>query len=1023
MELINPFGILQDFLAKLFYRYGLFIARHPLPFIILPILITTTLMFGVLNLHISDDLRFLYSPEHSLSRFEYAIHKEFSGDSINSSYIAIALEAAAPALGVGAHKRVNESGKTPLSSRQFEGHNSSSSKNAEWKNMLRREVASAISELQSFILNNMTITLPDGVYHFGHDICSRSSLCPISNSAVQIFFETYFSEKLRKDPRISLQWPILRFFENKFFLPTNFYGISFYGSKAANATSGTDFSALKSIQMVHMVYHISGTEKYTADEVCVSVEHALRSALSERSHTITGSLFSLPILKTEMQKNTTYTFPYISLTILFLVTFTILSCMTSDWISSKPVEALLGIFSSSLAIGSAAGLLFMLGVPFIHQVTVVPFLAFAIGVDDTYVMLGAWQDTKRSLEPEKRMALTLEEAGSAITVTSITSFLSFGIGTFSATPAISIFCKYIAFAILFDYIYQITFFAAVMSLGGRREADGRHCVFFWRQMPNDEICRVRSSEFQSPTHNFFANWLAPFLCHRLTRLAFIGIYAVYLFFAFYGCSLLKPNLTPSRLLVDDSPLTHYMKLAESRIWSEGVIGRVYVNKAPDFDSHPEELNKLMKMVEELESTPYSMGENSTSFWLREFINYRQYFAAEDEQSFYVALKSFLKISFNKQWNSFLQWAPNQTTNKEGKEFVQKFYFTTAFKIPDWNVRTTLLLIWRNITAHYPEYQALVFDENNFFSDQMLDLKSTTLSSLGTAIIAMIIVCVLFIAESSIVFWVSFMLVSMDIGVCGYLSLWGSDLEPTTVVNILMSIGLCIDFATHVGYRTYRSKCLDPDERISDALGAIGWPVVQAGTSTFLAIIVMMLVPSNVVRLFARTSILVVGTGLFHGLFLLPIIIRSFAFGNGDNVKDGEFGNEQILHRSIEPIEHFGFVMSNKVADKNSEKTRNKNSGKQRQGQCIESTQLDVRSLAAAEEEYVKQRSTSSSELSPSSNSSLSSPAQSTAAESSVNGCADVPATVGGQVRIRRTDFNGRENSRRPNQQINSIRFK
>ena len=30
-------------------------------------------------------------------------------------------------------------------------------------------------------------------------------------------------------------------------------------------------------------------------------------------------------------------------------------------------------------------------------------------------------------------------------------------------------------------------------------------------------------------------------------------------------------------------------------------------------------------------------------------------------------------------------------------------------------------------------------------------------------------------------------------------------DPTTVVNILMSIGLCIDFATHVGYRIYRSK--------------------------------------------------------------------------------------------------------------------------------------------------------------------------------------------------------------------------
>lgn len=81
----------------------------------------------------------------------------------------------------------------------------------------------------------------------------------------------------------------------------------------------------------------------------------------------------------------------------------------------------------------------------------------------------------------------------------------------------------------------------------------------------------------------------------------------------------------------------------------------------------------------------------------------------------------------------------------------------------------------------------MFDENNFFSDQMLELKSTTLSSLGTAIIAMIIVCILFIADSAVVFWVTFILVSMDIGVAGYLSLWGSDLEPTTVVNILVSI--------------------------------------------------------------------------------------------------------------------------------------------------------------------------------------------------------------------------------------------
>jgi hypothetical protein len=71
------------------------------------------------------------------------------------------------------------------------------------------------------------------------------------------------------------------------------------------------------------------------------------------------------------------------------------------------------------------------------------------------------------------MALSLEEAGSAITVTSLTSFLSFGIGTFSATPAISIFCKFIAVAVLFDWIYQVRPFTGISIRGLRM--DGGLC--------------------------------------------------------------------------------------------------------------------------------------------------------------------------------------------------------------------------------------------------------------------------------------------------------------------------------------------------------------------------------------------------------------------------------------------------------------------------------------------------------------------------------------------------------------------
>lgn len=64
----------------------------------------------------------------------------------------------------------------------------------------------------------------------------------------------------------------------------------------------------------------------TAEVVGVALESALKEylAVNERS-LIKTSMFSFSMLKNEMNKNALYTFPFISLTLLLLVTFTILS--------------------------------------------------------------------------------------------------------------------------------------------------------------------------------------------------------------------------------------------------------------------------------------------------------------------------------------------------------------------------------------------------------------------------------------------------------------------------------------------------------------------------------------------------------------------------------------------------------------------------------------------------------------------------------------------------------------------------
>ena len=118
-----------------------------------------------------------------------------------------------------------------------------------------------------------------------------------------------------------------------------------------------------------------------------------------------------------------------------------------------------------------------------------------VGVDNMFILISAWRRSivvDQAGEPMKlrervahRMALTMREAALSITITSLTDVLAFSIGAITDFPTVELFCLYTGLAIIFSYVYCITFFAACMVLSGWREESNRHC-FVCVQIDRDE---------------------------------------------------------------------------------------------------------------------------------------------------------------------------------------------------------------------------------------------------------------------------------------------------------------------------------------------------------------------------------------------------------------------------------------------------------------------------------------------------------------------------------------------------------
>ena len=96
------------------------------------------------------------------------------------------------------------------------------------------------------------------------------------------------------------------------------------------------------------------------------------------------------------------------------------------------------------------------------------------------------------------------------------------------------------------------------------------------------------------------------------------------------------------------------------------------------------------------------------------------------------------------------------------------------------------------------------------------------------------------------------------------------IDNVSVIQTVIAIGLCVDYAAHVGH-CFMLKAGTREERVVAVLKDVGAAVLNGGVSTFLAVVLLAGSSSYVFRVLFKQFFLTVVLGLAHGMIFLPVL--------------------------------------------------------------------------------------------------------------------------------------------------------
>mmetsp|Transcript_561 Transcript_561/g.1953 ORF Transcript_561/g.1953 Transcript_561/m.1953 type:complete len:885 (-) Transcript_561:26-2680(-) len=542
-----------------------------------------------------------------------------------------------------------------------------------------------------------------------------------------------------------------------------------------------------------------------------------------------------------------------------------------------------GAMIPAMASFASFGVLGYIRLPFNVLAFMVPFLGIAMGIDNIFVCTSALKHVGPEKSIEVAISEAVSEAGVAVTTTSLTSLVALLVSIFTSLnlPGFVAFNTATAITVFGNWLGALVLYPAMLTLNERRIEGGYRDILFWKKRA--PICQSEApvegagvsclqglADPGPPLKRFIVQRYAPLIENNLVFKVLGSIFFLSCTVAGFALMQEVDSGMPDRYMVpDNSYLQDFFEQNEEHFGNAPPMDVQLAVESLDLGSAAYRAKLTAVMNAARQDPDVAMVDCWPDVVASSLPSDASRAQAVD------AVANLVRGQGAMYRRDMRSWAGGDVGT--GLPTVAKchvFYFLS------WDAKAKaaqadrLIRLLRGTSA--PFHSLDVTPYHKLFAIQVgryHNIKGAMLFTAAMAVAAVYVTLNVFLPPHIAVIAIVSMLGTLG-ALFGYMAIAGSNFNMVTYCSVVMAIGFCVDYATHVAhFSDHHMKPGTPwSARMCKSIQTCGYDVGHGAFTAFLGVCLMMAGGSPAFRVFCLNVVVITVFGGLSALFGVPSLV-------------------------------------------------------------------------------------------------------------------------------------------------------